>query len=88
MLTPLEVYCHKLRDEFLLMVWWPEEKAKRVKHFLESESYPYLQSLVDDAERISMRLKIEGMHPEMRGLMEMRLLCYNWDIESVGAVGG
>jgi hypothetical protein len=63
MSTPLEVYCHKLRDEFLLVVWWPEEKAKRVKLCLESESYPYLQSLVDDAERISTRLRVEVMHP-------------------------
>jgi hypothetical protein len=86
MSTPLEVYYHKLRDEFLLMVWWPEEKTKRVKLFLESESYPCLQSLVDDAERTSTRLRVEVMHPSMREAVEMRLLRYNWDIESVGAV--
>ena len=83
MSTPLEVYCYKLRNEILLMVWWPKEKAKRV---IESEVYPHLQSLVDDAERISTRLRVEVMHPHMREAMEMRLLCYNWDIESVGSV--
>ena len=84
MSTP-PVYC-PLRDEFLLMVWWPEEKAKRVKLWLESENYPYLQSLVDDAERMSMRLRVEVMHPHMREKLEMQLLVFSWDIGSVGVV--
>lgn len=86
MLTPLEVYCLKLRNEFLLMVWWPEEKEKRAKLFLESESYPCLQSLVNDAERTSARLRVEVMHPHMRKAVEIRLLRYTWDIESVSTV--
>ena len=86
MSTP-PVYC-PLRDEFLLMVWWPEEKAKRVKLWLESENYPYLQSLVDDAERMSMRLRlgVEVMHPHMRHELEIQLLVFSWEIGSVSVV--
>jgi len=86
MLTPLEAYCHNLRDEFLLMVWWPEEKAKKRKLDLESEGYPYLQSLVEDAERASTRLRVEIMDPDFRYDRELRLLFLNYDIESVSAV--
>jgi hypothetical protein len=42
MLTPLEVYCHNFYDVFLLVVWWPEEKAKKIMLCLNSEEYPFL----------------------------------------------
>lgn len=39
-----------------------------------------------DAERITMRLKVEVMHPSWRKTMETRLLFFKWDIELVSAV--
>ena len=68
------------------MVWWPEEKAKKIKLSLESEGYPILQSLMEDAERASMRLRVEVMDPSFRHKVELQLLFLNYDIQSVSAV--
>ncbi|KIM77278.1 hypothetical protein PILCRDRAFT_825439 [Piloderma croceum F 1598] len=79
--TPLEAFFHNLRIEILLVVWWPEEKQKEAKRYLEGEASRYLQSIV--AERESMRTRLrDSMHPLDRASFEPQLIYLGWDIEN------
>jgi hypothetical protein len=82
-MTPTEAFIFHLREEILLKVWWPEEKEKSRKIYLENEGSRYLQSFVDEGERMSTRLRVEVMHPSYRQELEHRLLFLSWDIEYV-----
>jgi len=71
----------ELYNELLLIVWWPEEKAKGRKLFLES-SYPYALALLNDMERLSTRLRNECLHPLDRAADEDQLQCEQYEFQS------
>jgi len=71
----------ELYNELLLIVWWPEEKAKGRKLFLES-SYPYALALLNDMERLSTRLRNERLHPLDRAADEDQLQCEQYEFQS------
>jgi hypothetical protein len=63
-----------------VVVFWSDETVKNERLCLESEYKPYLQSLVEDAGRIKMRLDVEVLHPDERKTLERRLVYSNYCI--------
>jgi hypothetical protein len=79
MSTPL---CHYFKH-FVVAIFWSDEMVKRERLLLESDYKPCVQSAIEEAGKIRVRIEVEVMHPYQKEYLKARLVCLNYHIEQV-----